>query len=601
MRTPTTEQLAVLTNPSRVRVVRAAPGSGKTWLVAELIRQELSDWPIRTSGIAALSFTRVGGDEIRKAVGYELGHPHFVGTIDSFLFRYVIRPFFQKCFTMFASPRLIPAEWEAEHWGHYSRNDKAIVGTGINLFGCVFIDEENGNVVVAHKPHPAQPLITLCDPDVTIVKDAKKQMWTRSGRLTHSDAALCASKILDNVRFGTKVRAELVRRFPLIIVDELQDTGYFLGKSIRLLLNEPDARGVLVGDPDQSIYEFNGARPDLFCSFETIKDAVTLPLSKSRRCSSAVVNVAAQLKDSAGRIESAHTKTGRTFLLQYGDMSADVSLIIDAVTTMQTDNATIKVIARHSSTVDALIGRSTKPAPKLGCSPLNHMQRAIVAFLQGRQVAALASSLAALELVVFHHEGVEAPEFEEYGIDPSQWKRLAVECLLHAAASRPTGTLYDWQTDVGNIIDDKLCSFGLGPTLQFTPGRLKPQKRKGWDQACGDHLPQPGASVKLNVDVPIMTVHSAKGETHDVTIFVCSDPKKPNYCPSAIWWSEDEKAREEKRIAYVAMTRSRGDLIVCVSPSSYQRLCTTRKDFVDGFDCMSVDDFIFKMKRERAS
>src|SRR5688572_10931479 len=103
MRTPTIEQQEVINSRTRIRVVRAAPGSGKTWLVAELIRDELSRWPTRSNGIAALSFTRVGGDEIRKATGQELGHPHFVGTIDAFLFRYVIRPFLQKCFPELAS------------------------------------------------------------------------------------------------------------------------------------------------------------------------------------------------------------------------------------------------------------------------------------------------------------------------------------------------------------------------------------------------------------------------------------------------------------------------------------------------------------------
>jgi antirestriction protein ArdC len=98
MRTPSTEQQSALERPvPRVRVVRAAPGSGKTWLVAEVIRQEITSWQTMTGGIAALSFTRVGGEEIRSAVGYELVHPHFVGTIDAFLFRYVVRPFFALC------------------------------------------------------------------------------------------------------------------------------------------------------------------------------------------------------------------------------------------------------------------------------------------------------------------------------------------------------------------------------------------------------------------------------------------------------------------------------------------------------------------------
>lgn len=110
MSTPTPEQKAVLENRARVRVVQAVPGSGKTWLVADLIRKELIQWKPKYSGIAALSFTRVGGDEIRRAVGYELQHPHFVGTIDSFLFRFIVRPFLKQVYRSIAMPRLIPAE-----------------------------------------------------------------------------------------------------------------------------------------------------------------------------------------------------------------------------------------------------------------------------------------------------------------------------------------------------------------------------------------------------------------------------------------------------------------------------------------------------------
>ena len=86
--------------------------------------------------------------------------------------------------------------------------------------------------------------------------------------------------------------------FPYLIVDELQDTGHFLGESIRLLLEEPTARGLLVGDPDQAIYEFNGARPDLFDTFGTIAGAVQLPLASSQRCPPAVAIAATHLKDS---------------------------------------------------------------------------------------------------------------------------------------------------------------------------------------------------------------------------------------------------------------------------------------------------------------
>ena len=181
---------------------------------------------------------------------------------------------------------------------HYGRNHNVSVGKGLNLYSCVFIGENNGNAEIAHKPHPAQPLRRLQGDDLKLVKQAKMDRWKQSGLLTHSDAALWASKILSHETLGAIVRAEIVRRFPLIIVDELQDTGYFLGKCIRYLLDEAKARGVLVGDPDQAIYEFNGARPDLFGAFESINGAATLSLFNSQRCPIAVTTAASHLKDS---------------------------------------------------------------------------------------------------------------------------------------------------------------------------------------------------------------------------------------------------------------------------------------------------------------
>ncbi len=595
MRTPTPEQQEILINQARVRVVRAVPGSGKTWLVAELIRQELDYWPNKTNGIAALSFTRVGGDEIYKALGRELEHPHFVGTIDSFLFRYVVRPFFQKCYRNFASPHLIPAEWGAEYWS----KSNSTIGRGINIFGCVFVDEEreNGNAIVAHKPHPLHPLTLLCGDELAAVKKAKKQMWERSGRLTHSDAALCASKILGHVRFGPAIRAELVRRFPLIIVDELQDTGYFLGKSIILLVNEPPVRSVLVGDPDQAIFEFNGARPDLFSRFESTRDAVTLSLPISRRFSSSIARAASFLKQSGDSIGTVQSKTGRPFLVSYNNMAVDIPRIIDAVMAKQPRGST-KVISRQSVIVEALTGHKAKAVPKLGCAPLNHMQRAIVAFWQGHQVKALAFALAAIELVVFDYEGVEASKLEAHGIALTEWRRLAVDCLLRVSEIEPTGNLYDLQAEIGRRIAEKIFCFGRShPALQINADRLMPQKRTGWNKECADFLPKTRGLTKMRSDVPIMTVHGVKGETHDTTIFVCPEAPKADRCPSAIWWSNNEKDLEEKRIAYVAMTRSQGDLIVCVSVNTYHKLCTSRKEFVNSFECMSVDEIVATFRR----
>jgi hypothetical protein len=79
----------------------------------------------------------------------------------------------------------------------------------------------------------------------------------------------------------------IARRFPEIIVDEAQDTSETQVAIIRALA----AAGcdiALVGDPDQSIYDFNGARPDLFESFA--KEWPPLRLTTSFRSSQLICN-----------------------------------------------------------------------------------------------------------------------------------------------------------------------------------------------------------------------------------------------------------------------------------------------------------------------
>lgn len=598
MRKPTPEQQAVLENKARVRVVRAAPGSGKTWLVAEVIRQALDTWPTRTSGIAALSFTRVGGDEIRKAVSHELGHPHFVGTIDAFLFRYVIRPHLRKVFSWFADPRIVMGESGAKHWKYYAHKQKTTVDSSegksknINLFGCVCIGEARGEAVMKHRLHPNRPLQPLTGDDLLRVKNAKMEIWKKHGLLTHSDAALWASKILEHPTLGAVVRAEVIRRFPFLIVDELQDTGHFLGKSIRLLLEEHTARSVLVGDPDQAIYEFTGARPDLFNTFEAIAGAVTLPLASSRRCPSAVVNAAIHVKDTGGVIGH-HDSVGRALLVRYSDMVVDVSKVVEA-TQANRGTAKLKVIARTNATVEDIAGQQASAAPSLHCPVLTHMHRATVEFRQGRNTSALASARAAIELAVFQHEGVNDEEITAANIVPDDWKALAVRCILKANAIITTSTLFDWQAQAGVMLDEEISSFSLGASFTFVAGQLKPKKHKGWEKPSSNFLPQPNSGGQALAGIPVQTVHGVKGETHDVTVFVCPPTNDAN-CPSVVWWSTNDNDREVKRIAYVAMTRTRRDLIVCVSEDCYERLVAARTAFVESFECMTVAEYVISL------
>ena len=376
MRTPTTEQQVVLDSAARIRVVQASPGSGKTWLVAELIRKELDGWGKHGGGIAALSFTRVGGQEIGKALSYDLGHPHFVGTIDAFLFRYVVRPFLQRARAGHAPPRLIPADWNPGAWTKGPRGTvwehRGVGGAQAktyNLFDVCFVDEDATGPVLAHPPPHSGRIETVASNDRAGLLAAKRQAWNRLGWITHADAALLASELLADPTYGATIRAVLLRRYPLLIVDELQDTGFFLGKSIRQLLSEPNARGVLVGDPRQAIYEFNGARPDLFSTFGALPDATALPLARSQRCPTSITACALHLMDPPGPFDPAKGDAGRAFLVRYVDMVVDVKRLARAIHNAS-PAANAKVVVRWNSTVSQLTSGKGDEIRKLRCPAL---------------------------------------------------------------------------------------------------------------------------------------------------------------------------------------------------------------------------------------
>jgi DNA helicase-2/ATP-dependent DNA helicase PcrA len=78
-------------------------------------------------------------------------------------------------------------------------------------------------------------------------------------------------------------------RFPTLIVDEAQDTSEIQMTIIDLLIQNGLAEVMMVGDPDQAIFEWNNARPDLLLQKFSAWPQSTV-LNESRRSSQKICN-----------------------------------------------------------------------------------------------------------------------------------------------------------------------------------------------------------------------------------------------------------------------------------------------------------------------
>jgi len=76
------------------------------------------------------------------------------------------------------------------------------------------------------------------------------------------------------------IRRTLRARFPIIVIDEYQDLGLPLHRIVLNLLRE-GVRILAVGDPDQSIYGFTGAKPELLTELSEMEgiESVRLPFN----------------------------------------------------------------------------------------------------------------------------------------------------------------------------------------------------------------------------------------------------------------------------------------------------------------------------------
>jgi len=579
-RAPQPWQEPPLASTARIRVVDAVPGSGKTWVLAQVLRSELADWHDRSAGIAALSFTNVASKEIRRALGYDLTHPHFAGTLDTFLYHSIVQPFAPWVFAgNIARPQLIPAEYVTHLANkHWSMRKPLAVKTGRgeetkHLFEFDFIGRHKDKTPqFRYKTIGRSTIFT----DVVLSRqifERKKELWRVSGRMSHSDVAYIASETLGSGERGRWVRDLLAHRFPFILLDELQDTGRYHSLAIRRLLTHECVRAFVVGDPGQAIFGFNGADPEQFKYFAALSGAHSIPMTVSARCPRNVCAVATQLATHGRTISPCEgAADGRCLILVHAGNAEPLLQLAEEIAATRPDGH-VKVITRRNDDVDEMLQGGVAEVPPFKVTALTTIYRAVVDWLSGRRKAAAAHAEAAFGRMLFDTPRPTRAEREAVGIRDADWMRAMGDAILPLADLRPGESAYDWGMRAKNLLRNIIL-------------------QRGWDRVCPHpvlprapsantkHRPAFAATLKpAKRGFSIETVHAVKGETHHTTMLFVP-PTTQEKCISAAWWSSDAQQAEERRIAFVAATRPTDTFILCVDSATLERLTELRPEFV---------------------
>lgn len=104
--------------------------------------------------------------------------------------------------------------------------------------------------------------------------------------------------LIETLRANPELKAKLQQRYRLIIADENQDFTRLMNELLLELYDPKVNRLVVVGDPDQTLYEFKGVSPDNVVNLtERLEDVQLLGLDTNYRCPDNIVAGAKKILD----------------------------------------------------------------------------------------------------------------------------------------------------------------------------------------------------------------------------------------------------------------------------------------------------------------
>lgn len=265
--------------------INAAPGSGKTTVLAAKLLLLARKWPYDRRGICVLSHTNVAREEIQKRLAATpegarlLAYPHFIGTIHSFVNQFLALPYLRSNGIevdviddeVFASRAIGMAMKKPplRGWAQKDQGVRPMVGGLVFRGSSLGLASEKGKLPkVDSKTYP-------------LLREIKVQL-AESGVFRYADMFAFADALLAQSP-GLKVR--LATRFPLLFIDEMQDTSW----SQEELLNRLFAETVVVqrlGDLNQRILGNDEGAANL-----TFPRAPALHISTSKRFGPAIASV----------------------------------------------------------------------------------------------------------------------------------------------------------------------------------------------------------------------------------------------------------------------------------------------------------------------
>jgi DNA helicase-2/ATP-dependent DNA helicase PcrA len=614
--------------------LQAVPGSGKTTaILAKLLILE-KHLPLNDgAGILIISHTNAAIDEIRARLKHHcpklLNYPNYLGTIQGFVDEFMAFPYFAFKF----GRKIIRIDNELynesidRHFGlnikdftaQEQRNARNYLNGSQSLhyyrFQCHgdqvrIADSVNGNPVQVARPRPqSRNYVDFSNDEKRRIRKWMYELKLKvmqDGVLHYDDAYFLANRYL---LFYPAIKAIIQARFPLVLVDEMQDMDKHQYDILEHLFYENGQSSSVyqrIGDKNQAIFNGSAKLEDIW-----IDRAHVLPLSGSQRLGpkiAALVQNFAMFQPQGFTINGLSQAGLKPHLLKYTDATITnvpqrfLQLITDLQISgqfPQNPKAPVKIVAWNTEWPDGVVQagrvRLTDYIPQFSKSTLkptidhdclecyldncdltkcslkpvrNSILNALLKILrlEGARTSKdhRFSKQSMIDLIKFKSAGT-ASHYEKFSQKIYDCSLLIIASATTEACQLIKAYLPDF-LPLFNVTLNHAQDFVDNPAVTTTIPPIT--------------APQPIPSFKINgQNVEITTIHAVKGQTHAATLYLetsYNGKHESEYLTNQIlgFPFADQRVRHKEcvKMAYVGLSRPEHLLCIAIHKDRFDNL-----------------------------
>ena len=273
-------QIKAITCPLKPTIVIAGPGSGKTQVIVKRIHYMIHEMNCPSYHILVVTFSKMAAEEMKERYTQLFGQtPVTFGTLHSVFYR-ILR---KANPTRYAIENLLMEDKQKTLLKQLLKEMATEEGEEF-LDGFMKHLSLMKNQLIIPKAYEPNGISKQTFLELLNRYEAYKE---RQGLFDFDDMLVECFYLLKN---DNTLRQAASHQYQYILVDEFQDINLVQFEILKLLVQEHQQLFV-VGDDDQSIYQFRGAKPAYLLDFKKyFTDAQEIYLDVNYRCSGAILS-----------------------------------------------------------------------------------------------------------------------------------------------------------------------------------------------------------------------------------------------------------------------------------------------------------------------